>query len=225
MAAKDRTKPGRIAQIRQAYAMTSKVDPKVGLISGGVFAGVFVVILLIGLLVGHPVYLGIIGLFLAVLAATVVFSRRAERAAYAQVEGQPGAAAAVLNSLRGKWTVTPAVAVTRNQDVIHRVVGRPGIVLVGEGSPGRTAQLIAQEKKKLARVCPDAPVYEVLAGTGEGEVPLRKLQRHFMKLPRNLNNAEVQETNRRLRALGTMTLPIPKGPMPRNARMPRGPRG
>ena len=102
----------------------------------------------IGFLIGHPFYLGFIGLMLGVLAATIVFGKRAEKAAFSQVDGQPGAAAAALNMLRKGWTVTPAVAVTRNQDIVHRAVGRPGVVLVGEGSPSRVPALIVDREEE-----------------------------------------------------------------------------
>lgn len=218
-------KPSRTGQIKAAYTMTRKVDPMVGWVTAAAGFVTFAVALAIGFLVGHPVYVGIIGLMLGILAATVVFGKRAERAAFSQVEGQPGAAAAALNMLRRGWTVTPAVAVTRNQDVVHRAVGRAGVVLVGEGSPSRVSNLLATEKRKVTRFVPEVPVYDVQAGNEPGQVPLRKLNNHLMKLPRNLKNPQVIEVNRRLKALGTMNLPVPKGPMPRNVRMPRGPRG
>jgi len=219
-------KPGRAAQVRAAYTMTRKVDPMVGWVTAAAGFVTLAVAVAIGFLIGHPVYTGIIGLMLAVLAATVVFGRRAEKAAFSQVEGQPGAAAAALNMLRRGWSVTPAVAVTRNQDIVHRAVGRPGVVLVGEGtSPTRVSALLIAEKKKVARFVPDVPIYELQAGNEADQVPLRKLNKHLMKLPRNLKPHQVTEVNQRLKALGTMNLPIPKGPMPRNARMPRGPRG
>lgn len=218
-------KPSRTGQIKAAYTMTRKVDPMVGWVTAAAGFVTFAVALAIGFLVGHPVYVGIIGLMLGILAATVVFGKRAEKAAFSQVEGQPGAAAAALNMLRRGWTVTPAVAVTRNQDVVHRAVGRAGVVLVGEGSPSRVSNLLATEKRKVTRFVPEVPVYDVQAGNEPGQVPLRKLNNHLMKLPRNLKNPQVIEVNRRLKALGTMNLPVPKGPMPRNVRMPRGPRG
>jgi hypothetical protein len=218
-------KMGRLGQIRAAYSMTRKVDPLVGWVTLGVFLLVVVVLVGIGLLIGHPIYLGIIGVMLGVLAATIIFGRRAEKAAFAQVEGQPGAAAAALNMLRRGWTVTPGVAVTRNQDIVHRAVGRPGVVLIGEGSPSRVGNLLAQEKKKVARFVPEVPIYDLQAGNEEGQIPLRKLNQRVMKLPRNLKGHQVEEVNRRLKALGTMNLPIPKGPLPKNLRMPRGPRG
>jgi uncharacterized protein DUF4191 len=217
-------KPGRLSQIRQAYTLTRKVDPMVGWVTLATFFLTFAVMLAIGFVIGHPVYLGILGVMLGFLAATVVFGRRAEKAAFSQVQGQPGAAAAALNMLRKGWTVTPGVAVTKNQDLVHRVVGRPGVVLIGEGAPSRVGNLLAQEKKKVARYVPDVPIYDLQAGDGEGQVPLRKLNNHVMKLPRNLKTDQIIEVNRRLKALGAMSLPIPKGPMPKNLRMPRNPR-
>ncbi len=218
-------KQGRVAQIRCAYTMTRKVDPMVGWVTLAAALLVFAVVLAVGYLIGHPVYLGIMGVLAGFLVATIVFGKRAEKAAFSQVDGQPGAAAAALNMLRRGWTVTPAVAVTRNQDIVHRVTGRPGVVLVGEGVPSRVQALLVTEKKKVARYVPDVPVYDVQAGNGDGQVPLRKLNNHLMKLPRNLTTTQVSEVNRRLKALGTMNLPIPKGPMPKGMRMPRGPRG
>ena len=218
-------KQGRVAQIRSAYTMTRKVDPMVGWVTIAAALLVFAVVLALGFVIGHPVYLGIMGVLAGFLVATIVFGKRAEKAAFSQVDGQPGAAAAALNMLRRGWSVTPAVAVTRNQDIVHRAVGRPGVVLIGEGVPSRVQALLVTEKKKVARYVPDVPVYDVQAGNGDGQVPLRKLNNHLMKLPRNLTTGQVSEVNRRLKALGTMNLPIPKGPMPKGLRMPRGPRG
>ncbi|MGH8866640.1 MAG: DUF4191 domain-containing protein [Actinomycetes bacterium] len=213
---------GRAAQIRAAYQMTKKADPRIGLLLFAIALAVLAVFVGVGFLVGYPIYAGVLGLPMALLAVTIVFGRRAERAAFGQVEGQPGAAGAVLNSLRRGWTVTSPVAVTKNQDIVHRAVGRPGIVLVGEGAPNRVTNLLAAERRRHARVAPDAPVYEVVAGDEEGQVKLRKLQRHLMKLPRNLKPADVREVNNRLRALGQTSIPIPKGPLPKGMRMPKG---
>lgn len=222
----DKQRGQRLAQIRAAYSMTAKADPKLPLILAGCFLGTFVVLLVIGLVIGHAWYLGFLGVLLGILVATIVFGRRAERAAYSQVEGQPGAAAAVLDTLKRGWTVTPAVAVNRQQDIVHRAVGRAGIVLVGEGaSHARVNQLMLAERKKMGRVAPDVPVHEVLAGNGEGEIPLRKLTRHVMRLPATMSKTDVDEVNKRLRAVGTMNLPVPKGPLPRGAKMPKMPKG
>jgi len=215
-------KKGRIAQILEAYRMTAKVDRWVGLVLFGTFMAGWGAMVAIGALLGPALYFAILGVPVGALVAVIVFGRRVERAAYSQVEGQPGAAAAVLQNLRG-WDVTPAVAANRNQDLVHRAVGRPGIVLVGEGDPVRVAQLLTNEHKRTARFVPDTPVLEVVAGDGPGAVPLRKLQRHLQKLPRTLRPAQVNEIRLRLTALGNLMdqMPIPKGPMPKGGRVPR----
>ena len=123
--------------------------------------------------------------------AMILFGRFAQSAQYAAVEGQPGAAAAILQSMRGGWTVTPAVAANRNMDVVHRAVGKPGVVLVGEGSPTRLPGLLAAEKKRISRVAYETPIYDFQVGNEEGQVPISKLQRKIMRLPRNLKGAEV----------------------------------
>ncbi|AOT58564.1 MULTISPECIES: DUF4191 domain-containing protein [Streptomyces] len=216
--------PGRLKQIALTYKMTRRSDPKVGLVIAGVGIVVFGALLGIGFLIGHPVYLGILGFLLAFLAMAIVFGRRAERAAFGQMEGQPGAAAAVLQNVGRGWTTTPAVAMNRSQDVIHRAVGRAGIVLVAEGNPNRLKSLLAAEKKRMARIVVDVPVHDIVVGDGEGQVPLKKVRTTMLKLPRVLTAAQVTSVNDRLRAMGDLmsNMPIPKGPMPKGMRMPRG---
>ncbi len=209
----------RIAQVKQAFAMTRKSDPRLPLFVTAAFLAPFLVLLAIGLVIDHPVYLGLIGLLVGVFVATLVFGKRVQKSAYAQVEGQLGAAAAVLQNMRGDWRVTPAVGFTREQDLVHRVVGRPGVVLVAEGSASRTKSLLSNEKKKLSRFIGDTPVYEVTVGDGDGQVPLRGLERHFVKLPQNVKPKDVNILDRKLKAMA-QAMPIPKGPVP--TRVPRG---
>jgi hypothetical protein len=219
--------PGRFKQIGLTYKMTRRVDRKIGWILAGVGLGTLGVLLAIGFLIGHPVYLGILGVLLAFLATAIVFGRRAERAAFGQMEGQPGAAAAVLDNIGRGWNVTPAVAMNRNQDVVHRAVGKPGIVLVGEGNPNRLRQLLAAEKRKMNRVVSDVPVHDLIVGNDEGQVPLKKLRTTMLKLPRVMQGSQITATNDRLRALGDLmsNMPMPKGPMPKGMRLPKGPNG
>lgn len=222
--AADAANPGRLKQIAQTYKMTRRADPRIGLIIAAVGIVTFGVFLAIGFLIGHPIYLGILGFVLAFLAMAIVFGRRAERAAFGQMEGQPGAAAAVLDKIGRGWTTTPAVAMNRSQDVVHRTVGKAGIVLVAEGNPNRVKSLLAAEKKRMARVVSDVPVHDVIVGTGANEVPLKKLRTTLLKLPRVLQGPQVTATNDRLRAMGDLmsNMPLPKGPMPKGMRMPRG---
>ena len=88
------------------------------------------------------------------------------------------------------------------------------MVLVGEGAPQRVRGLIAQERKKIARVAGDTPIYQVIVGSGTDEVPLSKLNSHMTKLPRNLSREEVLALDRRLGALTSGRPPLPQGPMP-----------
>jgi hypothetical protein len=211
-------KQGRLKQIRSAYRLTKKSDPRIGLLLAGIFLAVAAVFVVLGLLVG-PWYVWLpIGVPLALLATTVVFGRRVEKAAYTQIEGQTGAAASALQTLRRGWNVTPAVAVTKNADIVHRVVGRPGIILVGEGQPSRVKNLLTAERKKHVRVAGGAPVIEIVAGDGEGEIGIRKLSKHVMKLPAVLQPSEITDLLQRLKALDAVRpqVPMPKGPMPTN---------
>ncbi|GII76016.1 membrane protein [Sphaerisporangium rufum] len=204
-----------IAQIIQ------KANPKGMPIVVASAVATLAVFVVLGLVTGLVWQLIILGVMVSLTVGMVVFGQLAQRAQYSLLAGQPGAAAAILQSMRGNWQVTPHVAVTRDQDVVHRAVGYPGIVLVSEGPGARVQRMLVAEKKRVQRVAIDVPVYDVQCGDGEGQVPLAKLQRHLMKLPRNLKKTAVSEVNYRLRAL-PQTLPMPKGPMPRGARMPRG---
>jgi hypothetical protein len=209
----------RISQIRTAFQLTRSGDPKLVPLLLAAFLLPFALLLALGFVFGHPIYLGILGLLIAATLVIAVFGRRMQKMQYAQVEGQPGAAAAVLQTIRGNWRVTPAVGFTREQDLVHRVIGLPGVVLVGEGSPNRVRSLIGAEKKKLARFIGDTPVYDVQVGDGDGQLALRDLQKHFLKLPRNIKPARVNELDRMLKAMSP-AMPIPKGPVP--TRVPRG---
>ncbi|MGY1671264.1 DUF4191 domain-containing protein [Geodermatophilus sp. SYSU D00710] len=209
----------QVRMIRQAYSLTRKNDPKLPWLMLIAFVAVAGVVELVAVLFGAPFLLLPLALILGLLAAMIVFGRRAQGSAYRQVEGQPGAAAWVLEGMRGDWRVSAGVAGTAQLDAVHRVLGRPGIVLVGEGSPARVRGLIAQEKKKIARVVGDTPIYDIMVGDEEGQVPLRKLSTHVMKLPRNLSAAEVNSLGRRMAALGGARMPVPGGPLPGGRQM------
>jgi len=221
--AEDAAKAGRLKQIRMVASLVNQQNRKALPIIAGSAVGIIIVFVLIGLLTGTAGFLIPLGVVLGLLAATILFGRFAQRAQYSAIEGQPGAAAAILQSMRGNWTVTPAVTANRNMDVVHRAVGRPGVVLVGEGAASRLTGLLAAEKKKTARVAHDVPIFEFQVGDGEGQIPVSQLQRKVMRLPRNLRPAAVSDLNYRLKALQP-SLQMPKGPLPKGARQPKMPR-
>jgi Domain of unknown function (DUF4191) len=176
----------------------------------GVWAGGFTMITLIPL-----------GVLLGGLVTFIIFGRRAQKSVYRKAEGQTGAAAWALDNLRGKWRVTPGVAATGHFDAVHRVIGRPGVIFVGEGSAARVKPLLAQEKKRTARLVGDVPIYDIIIGNGEGEVPLAKLERHLTRLPANITVKQMDTLESRLAALGSRAGAgvIPKGPLPNAGKM------
>ena len=211
-------KTPRFQTFRDAYKVTKSVKPWIGLALIAIFVVVLVVGITLGILFGHPVYGGFVTIPLALLAAMFFFTRVAGTAAYSSIEGQIGAGASVLMAIRKGWTTTPAVAVNRQQDMVHRSVGRAGIVITGEGGFA-VRQMMQDEKKKSERYAPGVPITEVYVGDGEGQVPLRKLQKHLAKLPKKLSAHQMREVRARLKAVGGMSLPIPKGPMPKGTKI------
>lgn len=207
----------RLSQLRQAFATTRQQDPRLVPLLVAIPGALIVVGAVVGASVGMTAAGAGVGVLLGLLAGIALFTRRMQKAAIASIEGQPGAAAAVLESMRGPWEVTPAVAASRKQGFVHRVIGRPGVVLVGEGSPNRVNGLLKQERRRVARAVGDVPIHEVIVGDQEDHVPLRKLQSHLMRLPRAIKPRQVGPLNTKLSALGGQEMPIPKGPMPGGA--------
>jgi len=185
---------------------------------------VFVLIVVFGVIIGnnlgHPIYAGFLSAPLGFLAAFFLFTRFANTAAFSSIEGQVGAGASVLMSIRRGFVTTPAVNVNRDQDMVHRVSGKAGIILVGEGGFAVRA-LMQDEKRKMERFLSGVPITEVYVGDGQNQVSIRKLQKHLKKLPKKLNTSQLREVRARLRSVGGLNLPMPKGPLPGNARMPR----
>lgn len=136
---------------------------------------------------------------------------------YARFKGQTGSAEVALSLLdKKKWTSTPAIAFTRQQDVVHRAVGPGGIVLIGEGHGNGLRNLLATETKRHEQVAYGTPVTSIIMGDGKGQVPLEDLDKHIKKLPKALSTSQVDEVVNRLKALDAMRpkVPLPKGPMP-----------
>lgn len=210
----------RFQTFRDAYKVTKSVKPWIGAGIFGVFAITWAIGIAIGIFVGHPIYLGFVSLPVALLAAMFFFTRIASSAAYVSIEGQMGAGASVLMAIRKGWITTPAVAVTKNQDMVHRSIGRAGIVLTGEGTQA-VRTMLQDERRKAERFAPGVPVTEIYVGDGTGQVPLRKLQKRLAKLPKKLSAHQMREVRARFKAVGGMSMPIPKGPMPKGIRVPK----
>jgi hypothetical protein len=213
----------RRGQLWQAFNMQRKEDKRLLPYMIGAFVLIVGASVAVGIWAGGLTMITMIpfGVLLGALVAFIIFSRRAQRAVYSKAEGQTGAAAWVLDNLRGKWRVTPGVAATGHFDAVHRVLGRPGVILVGEGSAVRVKPLLAQEKKRTARLVGEVPIYDIVVGNGEGEVPLGKLERHLTRLPNNITAKQIDSLESRLAALGSRAGAgvMPKGPLPNAGKM------
>lgn len=217
-------KPGRMKQMADIFKMTRRYDPMVTWIMLGAFLGVVLLSLLVVLLIspGNWITGLLVGIPLGLLAALLLMSRRAERAAYAQIEGKAGAAGAALSSLKRGWIFEeqPAAVNPRTQDVVFRAIGKPGIVLVTEGPSNRVKGLVDAERRRLNRILPNVKVTVIETGRGEGQVSIAKVTKVMGKLKKELTKVEVSAVNKRITSMGNK-LPIPKGIDPYKARPDR----
>ncbi len=222
-------KLSRRQQFAQTYQMAKKSDPAIG----AWVAGAFVVAALVGfglffLVTGRGGALGlglsiVGGIMLGVLAALIMFSRRAQKAVYGQMEGQVGAAAGALGLLKRGWHVDQAIAFTKQQDVVHRVIGPPascswaratraGSDAARQRAPApraRRHRRAGHRDHRRQRRGPGA-AGQALASRAEDEAPGAARRHHRHPGP--------AQGDRRLAAPG----PMPKGPVPTSMKGLRG---
>jgi hypothetical protein len=213
----------RRVQLWQAFNIQRKEDKRLLPYMISAFLLIVIVSVAVGVWAGGLTMITLIplGVVLGLLVAFIIFGRRAQRSVYSKAEGQTGAAAWALDNMRGKWRVSPGVAATGHFDAVHRVIGRPGVIFVAEGSTARVKPLLAQEKKRTARLVGDVPIYDIIVGNGEGEIPLSKLERHLTRLPANITVKQMDTLESRLAALGSRAGAgvMPKGPLPNAGKM------
>ena len=217
---KVRKTPEWIKTLRQAYSVTREARPILPILLLAIFIGVMAIGIGIGLAVDRTLYISLMTIPFALITTLFSFSRIAEGAAYASIAGQAGAGASVLMSIRKGWTTTAGVQVARNQDLVHRSLGRAGVVITGEGS-NNVRVMMTDERRKMERFLSGVPVHEILVGDEEGRIPLRKIQKHLKKLPKKLTKSQLREARAREKSLGGMKLPMPKGPMPNMRKIPK----
>ena len=213
-------KQSQISVLKDAYKLVKNDSPMAILWCLLVFVLILTFGVIIGNNLGHPIYAGFLSLPLAFLAGFFLFTRFANTAAFSSIQGQLGAGASVLMSIKRGFITTPAVAVNRDQDMVHRVSGKAGIILVGEGGFA-VRTLMQDERRKMERFLSGVPVTEILVGDDQGQVSIRKLQKHLKKLPKKLSTVQLREVRARLRSVGGLNIPMPKGPMPTSNRMPK----
>jgi len=217
---KPRKSPEWIKTLKQAYRVTREARPLLPVLLTIIFALVMAVGVGLGVIVGRTIYFSLMTIPFAIILTLFIFSRLAESAAYSSIEDQVGAGASVLMSIRKGWSTTAGVQVARNQDLVHRSLGRAGVVVTGEGS-NAVRVMMTDERRKMERFLSGVPVHEVLVGEGEGRIPLRKLQKHFKKLPKKLTKSQLREARAREKSIGGAKLPMPKGPLPNMRKIPK----
>ena len=213
----------RLKQIGQVFSFTAKQDKWfVPLLVAAVAIPLALTVLVV-LLTGGYIWIPV-GLMVTLLAAVIVLNLRSNAAMMNAAEGQPGAAASLIENMRGDWRVRPAASSTTSYDMVHVVIGRPGVILLAEGNPNRVRALLGQEKRRLAKVIGNADLRDYVIGNEEGQIPLAKLRVTMMKLPRTISGKEVNALDTRLKAL-TARPQMPKGAIPKNMRPQNMPRG
>lgn len=174
---------------------------------------------LFGLLWDRLIFMIITGVMLALLGDMSLLAYLLRPAMYRQVEGKVGSVYAVISQIKRGWVIDEEpVAVSKNQDLVWRIVGRPGVVLISEGPSSRVVPMLQNEKRKISRAISNVPVTFIQVGTGEGQVPLRKLNRALKRLKKVLTKHEVPAVANRLNALANRGAPVPKGVDPYKAR-------
>ncbi|WP_104178167.1 DUF4191 domain-containing protein [Cryobacterium sp. Y50] len=222
-------KPGRLKQMWQVFQMTRRYDSNIVWILVLAFLIPVLISLALALLIpGSNVFTMVLwivaGVLAGILAMLIILGRRAEKAAYSQIEGQPGAVGAVLrSSLKRGWVGSemPVAVNGKTQDAVYRAVGRGGVVLISEGPKTRTTRMLDEEKRKIVRIGGNVGVTVISVGPDDDAVPLHKLARRLTRIKPTLTKAEVLAVNNRLNSMGTK-LPIPKGVDPMKARPQRG---
>lgn len=219
--------PGRLKQMYQVFQMTRRYDSTAVWWMALGFAVPVLIGVVLGLILSRDSAPGIIlwvvaGVLGGLLAFLVILGRKAERAAYSQIVGQPGAVGAVLkSSLPRGWTGSemPIAISPKTQDAVYRAVGRGGVVLIAEGPASRTQKMVDDEKRKITRILPNVPVNVLQVGPDENSVALHKLARRLGRFKNALNKAEIYAVSNRVSSLHKgPNLPIPKGIDPMKAR-------
>lgn len=223
---------GQFRQMREIYKVTKGVDPKLDLYMGLAALGGIALIVLVGVLLNTQgwmwILIGITALMFGLLAAMFVLTRRAKKGAFARYAGQAGSAEVAMSMLdKKKYSHTAAISYNREMDMVHRVVGPAGVVLIGEGQAGRVRQLLSQEQRRHQQVLYGVPVTTLVMGDGAGQVKLPELQKTIEKLPKAIQPSQQTQIQAKMRSLDAMRpkAPIPKGPMPKIKGVNRAMRG
>lgn len=212
-----------IRNLIEVYKVTAEIKPRFQLYVLLALLLPLIASILLAIFTGLYVVFVPLAIFAPAIAFLFTLSRNAEAAGYQRIEGEPGASGAVLSNLKFTnllFEEEPVAVDPKTYDLIFRGTGRAGVVLVTEGPTSRVRKLVDKEIKKTKRILPKVPISVVNSGNLEGQVPLKGLRKAVMKNKNTLSKQEVLVIRNRLKSLGGMKLPIPKGMDPNRA--PKG---
>ena len=200
--------PGRFRQIFDVLILVIKRDrfALVWLILGTfgpIAAGIVFALVATG---GEPISFVvsiIFGVLAGVLGFLIVLGQLTQRLMYSNLQGQPGAVSALIkNQLRRSWRGNDMpIRMNKSQDIVYRVVGKPGVVIVSEGVRSRVAPLVEDARK---------------------DVQLKEFFPTLYKLKGSVRKAEIMVVSNRLNSIAkTPASMMPKGIDPTKMRAPR----
>jgi len=208
------------AQFGEQIRFLKGVDPKA--VPLAIFIGVtaFVIITVLGVFISAGAFLGIViwvvlGIVTGYLSALLTLTRRANTAIFTKYANEPGRISLTVGTLTRrvyKGTNQPVAVNARTRDMVFRIVGPAGVVLLGEGIKNSTQQLLEDERRKVQRVASGVTVHTFFSSEDGQGVPLATLHKKVTKLKRTLTKNEIRAVQNRLSAMDSRGgLPIPKG--------------
>jgi len=219
--------PGIFAQFGEQVRFLKGVDPKALPTAILIGVGTFIGLTALGILISNFQFLGvaiwaILGLIAGYLAALLTLTNRANKAIFTKYANEPGRISLTVGTLTRrvyKGTNQPVAVNARTKDMVFRVVGPAGVVLMGEGAKTSTQQLLEDERRKVQRVASGVTVHTFYSSEDGNGVPIHTLHKKVSKLKRTLTKSEIRAVQNRLAAMDSRGgLPIPKGVDPMKMR-------
>jgi len=224
---KPKKAPGMFSQFGDQIRFLKGVDPKAVPLAITIGVGSFALITTIGVFISGGAFLGIaiwvvLGIVTGYLSALLTLTRRANSAIFTKYANEPGRISLTVGTLTRrvyKGTNQPVAVNARTKDLVFRIVGPAGVVLLGEGAKTSTQQLLEDERRKVQRVASGVTVHTFYSSEDGQGVPLAVLHKKVSKLKRTLTKNEIRAVQNRLAAMDSRGgLPIPKGVDPNKIR-------
>ncbi len=219
--------PGLFAQFREGVNFLKVENPRAVPISIAAGVGIFLLVAILGIFISGGFIIGIaLWVVLAIvsgyLSALLFLSRSANTAVFKKYANEPGRVSLVIGSLTRrsyKGTNQPVAVNPRTKDMVFRIVGPAGVILMGDGAPTSTKAMLEDERRKVQRIASNVTVHMIFCSDSGDGTPLRDMERKVKSFKRALNRQEINAVQNRLAAMDTRGgLPIPKGIDPMRVR-------